>query len=246
MNYGLVIKMVKETIINFKDLRTEDNFQKVWERVENISKSNGFREAKLPRLKSVPLKLGGGTKQSVQNVQDHYKINVYYSILDSIVMCMNNKFKENDLSLLNSMSDVLFNTNPLTESIYEVCKTYKLESEDLSSEIKILNRLFMNQGCDSIIKRINYVKSKDIQMGFPIYTEILKIFLTIPTNTASCERSFSALCRLKTYLRVTMTQERLSNLAVLYIHNEYKIDFEKIIDRFDVETSIKGRRLALK
>ncbi|CAI6351461.1 unnamed protein product [Macrosiphum euphorbiae] len=175
--------MVKETIINFKDLRTEDNFQKVWERVENISKSNGFREAKLPRLKSGPLKLGGGT---------------------------NNK------------------------------------SEDLSSEIKILNRLFMNQGCDSIIKRINYVKSKDIQMEFPIYTEILKKFLTIPTNTASCERSFSALRRLKTYLRVTMTQERLSNLVVLYIHNEYKIDFEKIIDRFDVEASIKGRRLALK
>jgi len=43
-----------------------------------------------------------------------------------------------------------------------------------------------------------------------------------------------------------MTQERLSNLAVLYIHNEYKIDFEQIIDRFDVEASIKGRRLALK
>ena len=69
----------------------------------------------------------------------------------------------------------------------------------------------------------------------------MKNFLTIPTNTASCERSFSALRRLKTYLRVTMTQERLSNLTVLYIHNEYKIDFEKIIDRFDVEASIKGR-----
>lgn len=81
--------MVKETINSFKDLRTEDNFQKVWERVENISKNNNFSEAKLPRLKSVPLKLGGGTKQSVQNVQDHYKINVYYNILDSIVMCMN-------------------------------------------------------------------------------------------------------------------------------------------------------------
>ena len=43
-----------------------------------------------------------------------------------------------------------------------------------------------------------------------------------------------------------MTQERLSNLAVLYIHNEYKIDFEKTIDRFDVEASINGRRLVLR
>jgi len=43
-----------------------------------------------------------------------------------------------------------------------------------------------------------------------------------------------------------MTQKRLSNFAVLYIRNEYKIYFEKIIDGFDVEASIKGRRLALK
>lgn len=43
-------------------------------------------------------------------------------------------------------------------------------------------------------------------------------FLTILTNTVSCEGSFSTLQRLKTYLRVTINQERLSYLAVLYIH----------------------------
>jgi len=40
------------------------------------------------------------------------------------------------------MPDVLFTKNPLTESIYEVCKTYKLESEDPLSKIKILNIVY--------------------------------------------------------------------------------------------------------
>lgn len=161
------------------------------------------------------------------------------------MMCVNSKFKENDLHLLNSMSDVLFNKDPCDESIQEVCNIYKLESNDLLSEIKILNRLFLNQDCKSIINKINYVKSKDIQIGFPNYTNILSIYLTIPTNTVSCERSFSALKRLKTYLRVTMNQERLSSLAVLYVHKEYSIDFDQIIDKFNVEASIRGHRLTL-
>ncbi|CAI6357531.1 unnamed protein product [Macrosiphum euphorbiae] len=159
-------------------------------------------------------------------------------------MCMKSKFKENYLSLLNSMNNVLFNKNSTNQSIEEVCNAYKIESNDLSSEIKIVNRLFINHECDTIIKKINYIRSKDIQTGFPNYTNILKIFLTIPTNTASNERSFSALRKLKTYLRVTMSQERLSSLVILYIQKEYTIDFDNIIDKFDA--SIRDRRLTLK
>jgi len=38
-------------------------------------------------------------------------------------MCMDSKFKENDLSLLNSMKNVLFNENPSNQLIEEVCNT---------------------------------------------------------------------------------------------------------------------------
>ncbi|CAI6350250.1 unnamed protein product [Macrosiphum euphorbiae] len=216
-----------------------------------VSKNNGFSEPNLPRIKSVQyeydsVKLGGGKKQTIHTVQNHFRINVFFGIIDTVMMCMKSKFKENYLSLLNSMNNVLFNKNPTNQSIGEVCNAYKIESNDLSSEIKILNRLFINHECDTIIKKINYIRSKDIQTGFPNYTNILKIFLTIPKNTAFNERSFSALRTLKTYLRVTMSQELLSSSAILYIQKEYPIDFDNIIDKFDAEASIRGRRLTLK
>nr|CAI5858450.1 unnamed protein product [Callosobruchus analis] len=37
----------------------------------------------------------------------------------------------------------------------------------------------------------------------------------MPVSVASCERSFSKLKLIKTYLRSTMGQERLSGLAIL-------------------------------
>ena len=53
---------------------------------------------------------------------------------------------------------------------------------------------------------------KPMEMAFPIVSNFVRIALTIGTSTTSVERSFSSLRRLKTYLRSTMTQERLNSL----------------------------------
>ena len=63
----------------------------------------------------------------------------------------------------------------------------------------------------------------EVSMSKEMFSEVhklLKIFYTIPVTTSTAERSFSALRRLKTYLRSTMSQPRLNNLMLLYIHKE--------------------------
>ena len=42
----------------------------------------------------------------------------------------------------------------------------------------------------------------------------------MPATNASSERSFSALRRLKSYLRNSMTQERLNHVMLLNVHKE--------------------------
>ena len=49
---------------------------------------------------------------------------------------------------------------------------------------------------------------------------LIIIALTIPVRTASCERSFSIMRQIKSYLRNSMGDERLSNLAVLSIESK--------------------------
>lgn len=52
---------------------------------------------------------------------------------------------------------------------------------------------------------------------------LLHLYLTIPLTTASAERSFSTLRRLKNYLRSTMTQKRLNHLILLHTHKKAQL-----------------------
>ena len=68
---------------------------------------------------------------------------------------------------------------------------------------------------------------------------------SIVVSTAHCERSFSALKRIKTYLRSTMTEQRLIDLAVLSIERELskKISLEQVVNEF--ASKDKNRRILL-
>ncbi|KAL1277341.1 hypothetical protein QQF64_024014 [Cirrhinus molitorella] len=52
---------------------------------------------------------------------------------------------------------------------------------------------------------------------------LLRLLMVVPASSAEAERSFSGLRRLKTWLRTSMTQTRLNNLAICHVHQE-KLD----------------------
>ena len=50
--------------------------------------------------------------------------------------------------------------------------------------------------------------------------KLMRIYLTIPVTTATGKRSLSAVRCIKTYLRSTMFQQRLSNIMLLNVHKD--------------------------
>ena len=65
---------------------------------------------------------------------------------------------------------------------------------------------------------------------FPTIKTALRILGTLPVTSCSCERSFSALRKLKMYNRRTMCSERLSALA-LYKYMLKQIQIHSLIQR---------------
>lgn len=59
-----------------------------------------------------------------------------------------------------------------------------------------------------------------IRKMFHELEQLVRLLLTVPCSNAEAERSFSALRRLKTYLRNSMNQERLNHLAVMHVHQD--------------------------
>ena len=82
-----------------------------------------------------------------------------------------------------------------------------------------------------------YRELLEVKECFPMLLKCIQIAMTMGVSTASAERSFSSLRRLKTYLRSTMTQERLSNLALLYIERDVSII--RILDLYYVNKNIE-------
>ncbi|KAF0752083.1 Dimer Tnp hAT domain-containing protein [Aphis craccivora] len=63
---------------------------------------------------------------------------------------------------------------------------------------------------------------------------MLQVALTLPVSFATCEQSFSAMRRIKTWVRTSMRQERFTNLSILHIEKGLikNIDTECILNKF--------------
>jgi hypothetical protein len=71
-----------------------------------------------------------------------------------------------------------------------------------------------NVGVISVaLNSFGFAKKLEKQLNLPI-----RLYLLIPVTLATAERSCSAMCRLSTHLRKTMTTEQLNACAVLHIH----------------------------
>ena len=84
-----------------------------------------------------------------------------------------------------------------------------------------------------------------LETAFPTLKRLLQVSLTLVVSTTQCERSFSALKRIKTYLRTTMSEQRLTDIAVLSMEKDLadSLSFDDILQEF--EGTDKNRSIIL-
>ena len=152
--------------------------------------------------------------------------------------------------------------NKLTESEILEIKTlvYHQPNLTLNQEVKGKAHTYRRTFNSDWYKKHKWLTGCDVKMAlfcFPCLlfegdsqwtrtgsTKLLKIMVTIPMSTSEAERCFSTLKRIKTFLRNTMTQDRLSALAMLSIEKQLvrkMQDFnQRVIDKFAAQ---KNRRM---
>jgi len=62
---------------------------------------------------------------------------------------------------------------------------------------------------------------------------MFQVSVILPVSTATCERSFSTMRRIKTWLRTCMNQDRFSNLSIMNIEKDIPINNEDILNIFE-------------
>jgi len=106
-----------------------------------------------------------------------------------------------------------------------------LDKNDLFKELEMLSHS-VPEDINKAIDVLNYIKALDCI--YPNAWIAYIIMLTLPATVAYAERSFSKLKLIKSYLRSTMSQERLSGLATLSIEKDMveKLDYTNLISTF--------------
>jgi hypothetical protein len=186
-----------------------------------------------------------------QSVEEYFRRSIYIPLLDSVL---------NDLSLRLS-PDVLdlfqlgvFLPKPAysdreIETVQKLVEMYQPFLDGSKSSIVNEYRLWMVkwkrafENNSPIPESVVQVVETCDQDFYPNISIFLKILATLPVSVATAERSFSTLRRVKSWLRASMAQERLSGLALLNIHKTIDLNVDEIIDIFAKKKKNRIRNL---
>ena len=182
--------------------------------------------------------------REVSNSSNELKV-MYFCILDLILGELKRRFENKNLKIMRAIQSC----NPQSseflnyETIYPLTDHYSLNVNLLQTECRLGQHTFKDKELESV--REFWEEACGFDSAFSELKKLLQIALTIVVSTASCERSFSALKRIKSHLRTTMTDERLANLATLSIEKSVCtiISLESVIDKFNRDDN--NRRIVL-
>ena len=116
-----------------------------------------------------------------------------------------------------------------------------VDGSALTAELESLPKL--PQTKMTAFELLTYLSQNDICELYPNLWIALRIACTLPVTVASAERGFFKLKLIKTYLRSTMAQERLSGLAIISVNNKMgrEITYSDVINDFASRKARKQR-----
>ena len=107
----------------------------------------------------------------------------------------------------------------------KVCEFFygDFDTAELEAELLTLQQLYQSAigseapTVDNIRKALLTLSNAQ-RMLINAVCRLFQLLIVLPATNATSERSFSALRRVKSYLRSTMTQARLNHLMILHYH----------------------------
>lgn len=205
-------QLVLGTISTLKEFRSDVTWSKTYAYAQQVAKCLKVQviplsRRRLPRectrqLEDFVVTESTGSRDTLFT-SGEYKVHLYYCILDRFICEINSRFTKENLDLMKSIEACSPQSknflNP--DQLKALVDHYNLNEDAVMVEASIVRNTIKSCSAeiDSIMDVLREVMPlKDV---VPNVMKVLTIASTIAVSTASCERSFSALKRIKSYLR---------------------------------------------
>ena len=208
-------------------MRTSESFDLFWRNLTALQEEKEVNEPVLPRRRKTRYEIGSGTGHYADTPEDYYR-RQYFECLDLIVNCIRTRFDQPGYHTLKNLEDSLLKAlknEDYSNELDFVISFYKddISPSSLKTQLELLSTSFSESDYQPSITGLrDYIRSLSppVRTNLSEVCTLLKIVMVIPATNAVSERSASAVRRIKTYLRSTMTQVRFNNLLILHIHKE--------------------------
>lgn len=230
----------------FKRIRSEQEFNRFYDATVKIAENHCIGKPELPRYRQRPARFDEGSSPHEFPDERAYYRHTYFEACDLLSGELERRFSDQHIpSVLAIERTLLKAANGEDYSgeisiLKESCYKNDIQWSDLSRHLPLLQDV-IRKSIPSVKKVTSVQTICDAMNSNSIFKEmlssvhlLLRLFMTIPISSATSERSFSALRRLFTYLRSSMTEKRLNNCLLLHVHKDLtdSIDLTLIAKEF--------------
>lgn len=234
--------LVLATESTLKEFRSDKAWNQVYRYAQSIAELHNIevhsprqlRQRKAPCrfVDSIILESTGAREPP--STSDEYKVALYYPVLDAFLAELERRFSNKNVEIMRAIQAC----HPKSEHFLErphlqpLIDSYFYDERTIEMEAILAKRILEEKGLENISDvLLNLVPLKE---AFPTLLKLIQTAMTICVSTAHCERSFSTLKRIKTYLRSTMSEQRLTDLAVLSTERELsgRLSLSAVVDEF--------------
>ncbi len=224
-------KTVKPVVITLQRIRHNSTieFKQQFSLAEELGKRLHGNEFELttPRLSS---RQAHRSNPPSTSPEDYYRISLYNEFISHIIAELEQRFVNNPsheiaiglLHLLPSECVQLDDASGVPEELTKAVESFNIDlphSVMFPIEYNSWVREWKSSS-NSVPDTLAETLEKCSSISYPNLIVLLKLALTLPITSCESERSFSQLKLIKTARRATMTEGRLSSLALMKINRE--------------------------
>ncbi len=200
-------------------MRKVENFKSFLGSIRNDAKFDESYQSAVDKV---------GSPVTRADLKINYK-QLYFQVIDTIVGMLNERFQDlQSFTFLDLVNPKLFRSfeGKVPSNKIDLLKERYGPLFDIPILESQLKFIYMDTDFhkETSMAILQYIFQLNIQSSLPEVVKLLKMNGVFSLTSASAERSFSCLKRVKTYLRATMTQDRLSSLCRISIHKDVHLE----------------------
>ena len=218
-----MLDAVKVSVGSLMSMRTELKFNEIYQKAEDIIERLELEEIVQPRHRKIPKKIDDGSNNfKYSSAEEKYRAELY-SVIDMGCEQLKYYFESEDMNQYKRLTEILLDG----KYDAEICLMYPELNKSLEHEIIFFRTQFSNKFVSVDECRLLFKEFvPEVRQLFPQVEKLLRLLLVSPASSCEAERTFSALRRIKTWLRSTMTQQRLENVMMCHVHRDLLMDLD--------------------